>query len=167
MIGPFRVPRVNAPGTFLLNLVPRERCTSSVCFYSRVIGRFSETLLTSNNGKQWGANDAISDITPAAGWKIMSCNPLATKQDIELMCEGDDPNCGHLFQGGAVNTVVRLPSSVCLFSLLMNWIRNYSRLTDSNLVWTDAICTRGPALGRSKQFLVFGERCTQGPWNNA
>jgi hypothetical protein len=31
------------------------------------------------------------------------------------VCEGDNPDCGHLFQGGATNTIVRLPESVCLF----------------------------------------------------
>jgi hypothetical protein len=62
---------------------------------------------------QWGPTTAISDITPAAGWKITSCNPLAMAQDIMLMCEDENPNCAHLFQGGATNTIVRLPESVC------------------------------------------------------
>ena len=35
------------------------------------------------------------------------------KQDIELVCNGDNPDCGHLFQGGAMDTIVRLPDNVC------------------------------------------------------
>jgi hypothetical protein len=63
--------------------------------------------------KQWGPTNSISDITPATGWKITSCDPVAMKQDIELVCDGDNPDCGHLFQGGAMDTIVRLPDNVC------------------------------------------------------
>jgi hypothetical protein len=32
------------------------------------------------------------------------------------MCKDNNPDCNHLFQGnGAVDTIVRLPESVCLF----------------------------------------------------
>ncbi|KAF8502608.1 hypothetical protein F5888DRAFT_1607712 [Russula emetica] len=61
----------------------------------------------------WGPVSAISDITPAAGWQIMTkCNPTSSKQDIQLMCKDNNPDCNHLFQdNGAVNTIVRLPES--------------------------------------------------------
>ena len=107
---------------------------------------------------QWGPTNAISDITPAAGWKITSCDPVATKQDIELVCEGDNPNCGHLFQGEAQNTIVRLPDTYVYFSLFMDWVRCYSRLTGSGSVWPDAVRTRGPAPGPSVQFPVLRQR---------
>jgi len=34
-------------------------------------------------------------------------------QDIQLVCEDNHPDCGHIFQEGAVDTIVRLPDSVC------------------------------------------------------
>ncbi|KAI9437319.1 hypothetical protein H4582DRAFT_339196 [Lactarius indigo] len=58
----------------------------------------------------WGPATAISDITDAAGWRITTrCDPAATAQDIQLECADGNPNCDHLFQGGAVDTIVRLP----------------------------------------------------------
>src|SRR5487761_1288677 len=45
---------------------------------------------------------------PPGGWT----NSRPSCQDIELMCEGDNLDCGHLFQGGAMNTIVRLPDNV-------------------------------------------------------
>jgi len=59
----------------------------------------------------WGSPNAISDITIATGWRITSCDPSAMTQDIQLVCEGDNPDCDHLFQGGAVHTIVRLPDN--------------------------------------------------------
>ncbi|KAH8985711.1 hypothetical protein EDB92DRAFT_2027166 [Lactarius akahatsu] len=57
----------------------------------------------------WGPATAISDITPAAGWRIITrCDPAATAQDIQLECADGNPDCDHLFQGGAVDTIVRL-----------------------------------------------------------
>ena len=61
---------------------------------------------------QWGASGAISDITPAAGWQILSCDPNGMDQDIRLVCMHDDASCDHLLEGGAENTIVRLPESV-------------------------------------------------------
>ncbi|KAN0123083.1 hypothetical protein V8E52_003036 [Russula decolorans] len=60
----------------------------------------------------WGPANAISDITPATGWQITKCDPTSSKQDIQLTCKDNNPDCNHLFQGnGAVNTLVRLPES--------------------------------------------------------
>ncbi|KAJ7307836.1 hypothetical protein DFH08DRAFT_720040 [Mycena albidolilacea] len=63
---------------------------------------------------QWGSNNAITDITKAADWQILGCDPNALAQDIRLVClkDPDDPNsqCPHLYQEiGAVNKIVRLP----------------------------------------------------------
>ncbi|KAH8985709.1 hypothetical protein EDB92DRAFT_2116659 [Lactarius akahatsu] len=51
---------------------------------------------------------------PAAGWRIITrCDPAATAQDIQLECANGNPDCDHLFQGGAVDTIVRLPDTRC------------------------------------------------------
>ncbi|KAJ7150538.1 hypothetical protein C8R43DRAFT_887267 [Mycena crocata] len=83
-------------------------CVSGVCSWD----------LPSTNGstpsgslKIWGSQTAISDITEAAGWKILGCDPDALTQDIRLVCMGGDM-CQHLYEGhGAVDTIVRLPAS--------------------------------------------------------
>ncbi|KAJ7237877.1 hypothetical protein B0H12DRAFT_1222188, partial [Mycena haematopus] len=87
-------------------------CTSGECSYD---------LPASNNSasgslKIWGSTDAITDITTAADWQILSCNSTALSQNITLVCMNDpsDPNskCGHLYQSiGAVNKIVRLPEA--------------------------------------------------------
>jgi prolyl-tRNA editing enzyme YbaK/EbsC (Cys-tRNA(Pro) deacylase) len=70
----------------------------------------------------WGAPAAISDVTTAAGWTILGCDPTALKQDIRLVCTGDAANCDHLFQGaGAVNTLVRLPQNVSYILDYLAW----------------------------------------------
>ena len=61
---------------------------------------------------QWGPTTAISDITPASGWQITRCDPAATAQDVQLVCADDNADCDHLFQGGATDTIVRLPDDV-------------------------------------------------------
>ncbi|KAJ7087919.1 hypothetical protein B0H15DRAFT_841726 [Mycena belliarum] len=57
-----------------------------------------------------GASHAVSDITPAGGWTILSCKASALTQDIRLVC--NSPACSHLFEGhGAIDTLVRLPET--------------------------------------------------------
>jgi hypothetical protein len=42
----------------------------------------------------------------------MGCNGTTVDdQDIRLVCTSDDAACDHIYQGGAVGTVVRLPES--------------------------------------------------------
>ncbi|TDL21134.1 hypothetical protein BD410DRAFT_868623 [Rickenella mellea] len=63
-----------------------------------------------------GSTKAISDITPAAGWEILGCDPNALSQDIRLVCKSSDApsvGCDHLYENGAENTIVRLPEN-CL-----------------------------------------------------
>ncbi|TDL21321.1 hypothetical protein BD410DRAFT_724403 [Rickenella mellea] len=63
-----------------------------------------------------GSTNAISDITTAAGWEIMSCDPNTESSDIRLVCRSTDTSaagCDHLYQNGAENTIVRLPQN-CL-----------------------------------------------------
>jgi hypothetical protein len=63
--------------------------------------------------QKWGAADAISDITPAAGWTILDCEKGAMAQDVRLVCH-DSAGCPHLAQNtGSVGKLVRLPESVC------------------------------------------------------
>ncbi|KAF7319629.1 hypothetical protein HMN09_00303300 [Mycena chlorophos] len=61
----------------------------------------------------WGATDAISDITTAAGWEILDCDSAAQSQTIRLVCtSANTTNCEHLYSSnGAVNKVVRLPET--------------------------------------------------------
>jgi hypothetical protein len=57
-----------------------------------------------------GASEAVSDISTAAGWSIMDCNSTSQDaQEIRIVCHNPGPGCDHLFQGGAVDTIVRLP----------------------------------------------------------
>ncbi|KAJ7088827.1 hypothetical protein B0H15DRAFT_780532 [Mycena belliarum] len=83
-------------------------CISGSCSYD-MPGTASGSL------KIWGSEDAITDITTAADWHIIGCDPNALSQDIRLVCANpDDPDskCGHLYQNiGAVNKLVRLPEN--------------------------------------------------------
>ncbi|KAJ7101832.1 hypothetical protein C8R43DRAFT_1081367 [Mycena crocata] len=85
-------------------------CTSGECSYDIPATNGS----SSGTVKIWGSENAITDITKAAGWQILGCDPSALAQDIRLVCMDDpaDPNskCAHLYQNsGAVNKIVRLP----------------------------------------------------------
>jgi hypothetical protein len=85
---------------------------------------------------QWGPTTAISDITSAAGWQITHCDSEATAQDIQLVCANANSSCDHLFQGGAVDTIVRLPDEVgspILLSAL-------SILTEESLFFSAVLC---------------------------
>ncbi|THU93422.1 hypothetical protein K435DRAFT_191536 [Dendrothele bispora CBS 962.96] len=70
-----------------------------------------ECTYSTNSGsiKIWGSPDTITDITTAAGWEILDCDPNALKQNIRLVCT--EPNgCSHLYQAnGPVGKLVRLP----------------------------------------------------------
>ena len=71
-------------------------------------------LIASLVNCQSGSPTAISDLTPAAGWQILDCDANSTAQDIRVVCADPDAYCEHLFQGGAVGTIVRLPENVRL-----------------------------------------------------
>ncbi|KAJ8495917.1 hypothetical protein ONZ45_g12648 [Pleurotus djamor] len=59
-----------------------------------------------------GSSKAITDITPAAGWVVLECDPHLLQQEIRLVCQGsDEAACGHLFEHGPEHKVVRLPES--------------------------------------------------------
>jgi hypothetical protein len=47
---------------------------------------------------QWGATEVIADITQAADWEILSCDPQSLAQDIRIVCKtADSTGCDHLF----------------------------------------------------------------------
>ncbi|KDQ31659.1 hypothetical protein PLEOSDRAFT_1026344, partial [Pleurotus ostreatus PC15] len=58
---------------------------------------------------------AIADITPAAGWVVLDCDPQAVVQEIRLVCIGGDTEgagCDHLTSGaGPLDKYVRLPEN--------------------------------------------------------
>ncbi|KAJ7674018.1 hypothetical protein DFH06DRAFT_752966 [Mycena polygramma] len=84
-----------------------------------ITGECSYDIPTTNGSASgtvtiWGSQDAITDITTAADWEILGCDPNALSQDIRLVCKSDDPDskCSHLYQNiGAENKLVRLPEN--------------------------------------------------------
>ncbi|KAJ7155671.1 hypothetical protein C8R46DRAFT_910485 [Mycena filopes] len=85
-------------------------CTKGSCSYDLP----ASADAASGTLKIWGSDNAITDITTAAGWQILGCSPTALNQSIRLVCMDDpaDPasQCAHLYQNvGAVNKIVRLP----------------------------------------------------------
>ncbi|KAJ7143851.1 hypothetical protein C8R44DRAFT_759017 [Mycena epipterygia] len=95
-------------------------CLEGECFYD-----LPESSGVSGTMRVWGPATAISDITTAAGWTILDCDPTALSQNIRLVCTGDASNCDHLFQGtGAANTLVRLPKN-CGASAFARVSRNW------------------------------------------
>ncbi|KAJ7053177.1 hypothetical protein C8F01DRAFT_996912, partial [Mycena amicta] len=90
-----------------------QPCLSGVCSYDLP----STNGSTSSGSIQLsaGAHTAIGDITEAAGWQILGCDPTALTQDIRLVCMPGaeyESMCQHLFAGhGAVDTIVRLPEN--------------------------------------------------------
>ena len=63
---------------------------------------------------QSGSPSAISDITSAAGWSIVNCTDTTNSQTIQIVCTDESKECGHLFQDGAQDTIIRLPESVSI-----------------------------------------------------
>ncbi|KAF8629792.1 hypothetical protein AX17_005571 [Amanita inopinata Kibby_2008] len=61
----------------------------------------------------WGSETAISDITRAAGWEIIGCDPNALEQEIRLVCTSSfSASCDHLYQDtGPEGKIVRMPES--------------------------------------------------------
>ncbi|KAJ8520822.1 hypothetical protein ONZ45_g2440 [Pleurotus djamor] len=70
---------------------------------------------TGNSGVLRLSGKSLTDITPAAGWVILDCDPHSTEQEIRLVCSSanhEDVGCNHVFSdGGAEHKVVRLPES--------------------------------------------------------
>ncbi|KAF7368679.1 hypothetical protein MVEN_00192200 [Mycena venus] len=84
---------------------------STPCFDGHCSYDIPSSSEVSGTLRIWGAADAISDITPAAGWTILDCEKGAMTQDVRLVCH-DSTGCPHLAQNtGSVGKLVRLPES--------------------------------------------------------
>jgi hypothetical protein len=83
-------------------------CTSGSCSYEAGDGVKSAWSALYISGDV----NTVSDITSAAGWEILGCDPNSSQpQDIRLVCTNPSAGCSQLFQGGAEDTIVRLPES--------------------------------------------------------
>ncbi|KAJ8695752.1 hypothetical protein PTI98_005681 [Pleurotus ostreatus] len=63
-----------------------------------------------------GSPKSITDITSAAGWVVLDCDPHSLEQEIRLVCQSDDDvddtACNHVFDHwGPEDKIVRLPES--------------------------------------------------------
>lgn len=128
-------------------------CTSGSCSYD--LHNSSSTSGHSAGGSLWivrlhfhtfsgynltsylqsGSTSAISDITPAAGWTIVDCDPQGHNQTIRAYCSGDNNDCSHLYQNDAVGTVVRLPENVSTSAVSLSGVLANS----DHIVWPDSI----------------------------
>jgi hypothetical protein len=92
---------------------------------------------------QWGSQDAVTDVTEAAGWSILDCDPNSFNQTIRIACmhsNEQEAGCSHLFRNTSpVGKIVRLPDNVN--------IQSTSFITGSKLmrrhisVWKNAVCS--------------------------
>lgn len=93
-------------------------CVHGVCTYDKILPDGAKVATM----KIWGTPNAISDVTPAAGWHILDCNPDEMKQDIRLVCLDDKADCNHIIDSGAQDTIVRLPQSCKMpFARVVRW----------------------------------------------
>ncbi|KAL0949221.1 hypothetical protein HGRIS_009301 [Hohenbuehelia grisea] len=87
-----------------------QACFHGECAYEMTTNSGSSGLL-----KLYGSPQSISDITAAAGWVVLDCDPHSMVQQIRLVCKSDNADaagCGHLFEhGGATDKLVRLPEN--------------------------------------------------------
>ncbi|KAF7439850.1 hypothetical protein PC9H_000187 [Pleurotus ostreatus] len=83
------------------------------CFHGECAYDTSSSSVGSGTVQLFGSPKGMTDITPAAGWVILDCDPNALDQTIRLVCMNEDEEaCGHLFaHGGPQDKVVRLPES--------------------------------------------------------
>ncbi|KAA1475907.1 hypothetical protein DENSPDRAFT_452584 [Dentipellis sp. KUC8613] len=84
-------------------------CTQGQCSYD-----LPSNSNTSATVQVWGASTAISDITEAAGWKILDCDPNGMNQTIRMVCmnaDSQNAGCDHVMKNGAENKLVRMPES--------------------------------------------------------
>lgn len=64
---------------------------------------------------QDGSISSISDLTPAAGWTVLDCEPDSREQVLRVVCHDPSKGCDHLYLNGAEHTFVRLPKEVEFF----------------------------------------------------
>ncbi|THU98962.1 hypothetical protein K435DRAFT_828282 [Dendrothele bispora CBS 962.96] len=94
-----------------------QPCFDGQCAYSTDLGSFKVV--------GWGSPNAITDITAAAGWEILNCDPNALTQDIRLVCTNSE-GCSHFYQSnGPVGKLVRLPQNCggsAFARISRNWV---------------------------------------------
>ncbi|KAJ7042171.1 hypothetical protein C8F04DRAFT_96310 [Mycena alexandri] len=105
-------PALTLAFTFFLFVASRAANDwSTPCFDGQCSYDLPTSSQVSGTLRVWGAADAISDITPAAGWTILDCEKGTIAQDVRLVCH-DSSGCPHLSQNtGSVGKLVRLPES--------------------------------------------------------
>ena len=65
-------------------------------------------------------HEIIIDLTEAAGWQLLDCDPNWSDgaHNVRMVCTGTPEqiaHCQHVYEHrGAENTVVRLPDNVCI-----------------------------------------------------
>ncbi|KDQ23587.1 hypothetical protein PLEOSDRAFT_162398 [Pleurotus ostreatus PC15] len=92
---------------------------SQACFDGECAYDLREATGTSGIFKVHATPMGLTDITPAAGWVILECNPNVMDQEIRLVCETDHEDaassasgCNHVFDyHGPAHKVVRLPEN--------------------------------------------------------
>ncbi|KAL0955768.1 hypothetical protein HGRIS_001983 [Hohenbuehelia grisea] len=102
-------------GIIAASLVAAEKANdwSEACFHGECAYDLAGTEAAGYGSvKLSGSPKSITDITTAAGWVVLDCDPHAMAQEIRLVCKSEETEgCGHLFEHGAVNKVVRLPEA--------------------------------------------------------
>ncbi|KAF9493523.1 hypothetical protein BDN71DRAFT_1450204 [Pleurotus eryngii] len=85
------------------------------CFEGECAYDLHPSTGSSGHIKIAGSPHAITDITPAAGWVVLDCDPNRLDQEIRLVCNSHDmeeAGCAHFFEGGGpVDKYARLPES--------------------------------------------------------
>ncbi|KAA1467373.1 hypothetical protein DENSPDRAFT_238702 [Dentipellis sp. KUC8613] len=84
-------------------------CLQGQCSYDLPASHTASASL-----KVWGSSSGISDITEAAGWKIIDCDSNSMTPTVRMVCT--EPNtassaCNHIMEGGAEHKLVRLPEN--------------------------------------------------------
>ncbi|KAJ8502555.1 hypothetical protein ONZ45_g11636 [Pleurotus djamor] len=87
---------------------------SKPCFQGECAYDLPDHTGTSGILKLSASPRALTDVTPAAGWVILDCDPKTLDQDVRLVCQDDhlESGCRHVFDhGGPIDKLVRLPES--------------------------------------------------------
>ncbi|KAF9442721.1 hypothetical protein P691DRAFT_680895 [Macrolepiota fuliginosa MF-IS2] len=79
-------------------------CFEGVCHYD--LPTSANNTGPSGTLKIWGDKSSITDITTAAGWEVLGCDPDAMEQDVRLVCRNGEETVDGW---GAVGKIVRLP----------------------------------------------------------
>ncbi|KAA1467369.1 hypothetical protein DENSPDRAFT_769071 [Dentipellis sp. KUC8613] len=104
-------------------------CTQGQCSYD-----LPTHTSTSGTVQLTGSSNGISDITEAAGWKIIDCDANSTSQTIRMVCMNNSSHCNHVMQNGPVHKIVRLPEncgSMPFARVASHWVANDQSIPSS------------------------------------